>query len=91
MLVWALYDPYAPNSVKYYFSVFNLNNWYVQCMPSKMRPLYEEDKSNGTIKTRKNIYFSNFIMYLSDKFDLLKVSYIFNNLKTFFLFKISLI
>ena len=71
LLVWALIDKNA--STYYYFSVFNLNNWYSQCMPSKMRPLYEHNV-DGSNRIRRNVYFLNYSLSLNCELESLKVA-----------------
>ena len=71
VLVWALIDKNSPASTFYYFSVFNLNNWYSQCMPSKMRPLYELNV-DGSNRFRRNVYFLNYSLSLNCELESLK-------------------
>lgn len=71
-------DKNSPSSsVKYYLSIFNLNNWYVRCMPSKMKQL-----SSSSSSRNENIYFSNFALPINDDFDTMKVSFRENYFKT---------
>jgi hypothetical protein len=71
-IVWALIDKTMSNSINYYLSVFNLNNWYTQCMPSKMRPLYELT-SDGKNRFRKNTYFNNYTISLNNELESIKM------------------
>jgi hypothetical protein len=81
-IVWALIDKKMPNSTNYYLSVFNLNNWYGQCMPSKMRPLYELT-CDGKNRFRKNTYFNNYTISLNNELEGIKmISIIDSKIKT---------
>ena len=72
LLVWALIDKNSSGSTYYYFSVFNLNNWYSQCMPSKMKQLCELNV-DGSNRIRKNVYFLNYSLPLNCDLESLKV------------------
>jgi hypothetical protein len=81
-IVWALIDKSVSSSASYYLSVFNLNNWYVQCMPSKMRPLYEMT-SDGKDRFRKNTYFNNYTLSLNNELESISlISIIDSKIKT---------
>ena len=71
-IVWALIDKTMSNSINYYLSVFNLNNWYAQCMPSKMITLYELT-CDGKNRFRKNTYFNNYTISLNNELESIKM------------------
>lgn len=64
-VIWSLADKNGSSS-SFFLSIFNLNNWYIQCMPSKMRALNES-------LNRKNIYFTNYTLALNNEIDDIKV------------------
>lgn len=73
-IIWTLMDANSPSSsVKYYLSIFNLNNWYVKCMPTKMKHLTQFDSNGKCLKRMDNIYFSNFSLPINDDFDAMKL------------------
>lgn len=51
-------------------------------MPSKMRPLYELNV-DGTNRIRRNEYFSNYSLCLSNDLDSMKVIYLLLDLKAY--------
>ncbi|RNA06004.1 hypothetical protein BpHYR1_053723, partial [Brachionus plicatilis] len=65
-IIWALADKKSTSSDNFFLSVFNLNNWYLQCMPSKMRPMVESNSS------RKNAYFINYTLSINCELDAIK-------------------
>lgn len=65
-IIWALADKSSATSDNFFLSVFNLNNWYMQCMPSKMKPMGENPPS------RKNAYFTNYTLSINCELDAIK-------------------
>ena len=85
-IIWTLLEKNSPSSsVRYYLSIFNLNNWYIRCMPSKLKHLIEYDSDGKCIKRTDNIFFSNFSLPLSDDFDTIKVYIKLNSLFNLYL------
>lgn len=70
-LTWALIDKRSSSQANYYLSIFNLNNWYAQCMPSKMRPL-SDLCPEGKSRLRKNIYFNNYTLSINNDLEAVK-------------------
>ncbi|CAF1033811.1 unnamed protein product [Brachionus calyciflorus] len=64
-VIWALADKKSTSSDNFFLSIFNLNNWYVQCMPSEMR--MENETSS-----RKNAFFTNYTLAINCDLDAIK-------------------
>ena len=65
-IIWALVDKKSASSDNFFLSVFNLNNWYMQCMPAKIRSMSENSRC------RTNAYFTNYTLSINCELDAIK-------------------
>lgn len=71
-IVWSLVNKKSPSACNYYLSVFNLNDWYIQCMPSRIKTTDNFDL-DAQIRNKRNCYLINYSLSLNNEIETLKV------------------